>query len=52
MEAGKPGYRKTTLFVYQLWRQHEARVSSDKVSHLDIDFPIFNLKHEIIINAA
>ena len=36
MAAGGPGYRKTSLFVYQLWCQHEVSVYPDKESHRDI----------------
>ena len=36
MAAGRPGYRKTTLFVHQLWCQHDVSVYSDKESHRDI----------------
>ena len=36
MAAGGLGYRKTTLFVHQLWCQHEFSVYSDKESHRDI----------------
>ena len=36
LAAGKPWYRKTSLFVHQLWCQHEVSVYSNKESHRDI----------------
>ena len=41
MAAGGPGYRKTTLFVHQLWCQHEVRIYSDKERNHDININIF-----------
>ena len=48
MAAGRPGYRKTTLFVDQLWCQHEIEISSDKESNHDIYYYKSPEKFEII----
>ena len=35
LATGRPGYRKTTLFVHQLWCQHEIWVPSNQESNRD-----------------